>query len=177
MARTTKPRAKEPTSDQIALQVIDQRIADAEKELERLKRAAEFLPAVTTNLVALRRTRAILIGEAERVPTTHEIRAGDSLRMADSPPTIQAAPPSIGSITLKLLNQAKRPMLVRELVPLINARGNPANEATIVGALARYVKMGRLIRPARSTYGLPNGVTYQAKPSEGDFEGTILERK
>ena len=128
------------------LKMLDAKITETERELERLQRAAELLPIVSTNLLALRRSRAILAGENPD-GVTREARLGETVHAVVSG--------SVGALAVGILTETGKAMHARELTERIRAKGKDVNLPTVVGALVRYVKAGQLRRTAPNTYALP----------------------
>lgn len=127
------------------IEVIDSKIAETKRELERLRRAAELLPTVEANLTALLRSRALLSGEEPE----------EGLSAPDDRKRIRSAlPGSIGALATDALREAGKPLHVDEILSRLRGKGSKAAKHTVVGALARYTKIGRLRRTAPSTYAL-----------------------
>lgn len=135
------------------LKTLDAKITETERELERLKRAAELLPIVSTNLQALRRSRAILAGENPD-GVTQDVKLGESLHVLDGAarPVVSG---SVGVLAVEILKQTGKAMHARELTEGIRAKGRDVRFPTVVGALVRYVKAGQVRRTAPNTYALP----------------------
>lgn len=127
------------------IEAIDAKIAETRREQERLRRAAELLPTVEANLTALLRSRAILSGEEPEATLASSSlgRQGGIARTG-----------SIGALAIEILRDAGRPLHVNELVTRLREKGNKAAKHTVVGSLARYTKIGRMMRTAPSTYSL-----------------------
>lgn len=151
------------TDDVAALNALTERINALETELADLKRAAARILLLESNLRALRQSRALLGGEPDRSLTAPN---GSGPRLFPGPrPSGQLPPPTkvvtpvspipASILTLMVLREAARPLHVGEIMQTLRARGCQASQATIVGSLARYVKLGKLQRVAESTYVIP----------------------
>jgi len=135
-----------------AVKALDAKIAETERELERLQREAELLPVVSMNLQALRRSRAILAGEnPDALPHESEAAEGAHIGRRASGGMV---PGSVGSLAVEILRAAGKPLNARELTERIRARGKKASMPTVVGALARYASKGILRRVGPSQYAL-----------------------
>ncbi len=122
---------------------LDQKIAETEKELEKLRHAAELLPKVDTNLLALKRTRALLLGsDPDELGPKENGSSG-----------IHSQSGSIGSVALEVLREIG-PLHVDDLLPRLESRGIKTNKNTLAGTLVRYKKMGKVKRTKPNTFAV-----------------------
>lgn len=143
-------------SNDDVLRTLDAKITETQRELERLKRAAELLPIVSTNLQALQRSRAILAGENPDV-ATHTEGLLDTGRGMDGTRAVVSG--SVGVLAVEILKESGKAMHAKKLTERIRAKGKDVNLPTVVGTLVRYVKTGQLRRTAPNTFGLAKGAT------------------
>jgi hypothetical protein len=124
------------------VEAIDTKIADMEKELERLRRAAELLPKVESDLSALKRTRSMFTGE-------------DTATVAPmNPPMTIARSGSIASMLGEILLEAGKPLHLNDIYLKLQGKGGKASKATVTSTLIRLMKNGKLERTTTSTYSL-----------------------
>jgi hypothetical protein len=132
-----------------AVKIIDAKIMETEKELEKLRRAAELLPVVSSDLMALRRTRALLLGED---PDT-DLKPTPPPAMNGHHPT-QGRGVSAAQAMMETIRAAGTPLHAKDITSTVNGRGFQITRATAEGQLARWVKEGKLVRTAPSTFAL-----------------------
>jgi hypothetical protein len=154
---------------------LDNKIAELQRDAEKLQGLIQRLATVTADLDALRKARAVMASEmthsvnAEDHPASHTNGNGNSvLRLSQGILDDQNQPKtnlsslrqplqgSIGFLAIEVLRQAGKPLHVGELFPLVKAQGKPQlTENTLVSTLCNYVNSGRLKRISPSVYGLP----------------------
>jgi hypothetical protein len=129
------------TTTKPVLEAIDIKIEETEKEYERLRRAAEQLPKVESDLNALKRTRAMFTGEIKA-----EVLATTAVKVARNG--------SIGSVLAEVLTEVGHPLKVHEIFEKFKAKGGTATFATVTSTLIRLMKSGKFKRTGTSTYAL-----------------------
>ncbi len=118
---------------------LDAGIAELQRELDELRRQ---VAQVETDLEDMRRMRTRFAAREQRGTV------GD---LFGTPAAVQSALSATG-LAIQILSETGRPMHIDELMRDLATRGAKATKSTIVGQLARYVRKGRLTRPAPSTY-------------------------
>ena len=113
-----------------------------EKELERLRTEVATIPRVQTDLAALERTLAILQGEEPPEPS---VESGAN----------EETSKSIPSLAYSVLKDTGKPMTGDDMYAAFTARDREVTKSSLLGALYRNVKKGRLFRLVSSgTFGL-----------------------
>jgi hypothetical protein len=153
-------------TDSAVVTALDAKIAELEREAEKLQNMIQRLAAVSANLDALRKARAVMAdehGDGDLVARTNG--SGASIQKPLLPIRIESKtdpalrpplPGSIGFIAIEVLRRAAKPLPVAELLPLIQAEGkSKLSQNTLVSTLCGYVISGRLKRPSPSVYSLP----------------------
>jgi hypothetical protein len=157
------------STDNAVVAGLDRRIAQLEREADDLQKAVQRLSAVTADLDALRKARAVMAAEmrvASDNPVLYSNGNGNPelfTRLVAKPPEVMAKPilrpplqGSIGFLAIEALQPAGKPLHVNELLPVIQAQGKPAlGQNTLVSTLCGYVDSGRLKRVSPSVYALP----------------------
>jgi hypothetical protein len=144
------------------LRAIDVKIAELEREKERLQVVMRQLAAVVSKLDALKKSRAVLAETDLEIPPEAGSGPanGNGANGSPTPPipgitVSRVVPGSIGAITLEILHQAGKPLKVDEILNSVHQKGKPdVTQATLVSTLSTYVSSGKLRRPAPSTYEL-----------------------
>jgi hypothetical protein len=153
-------------TDNTVIMALDAKIAELERDAEKLQNMIQQLATVSANLDSLRKARAVMAAEAggssdiahtngnglprqtPLLPAQGELKAKSELR-----PPLRG---SIGFLAIEVLRQAAKPLHVNDFLPLVQAQGKPGlTEGTFVSTLCGYVKAGRLKRPSPSVYSLP----------------------
>src|SRR5437870_514605 len=104
------------------IEAIDVKITEIETEVERLRTAAQLLPKIESDLMALRRTRALLNGEEIEIQTKTPVITKNG---------------SIAEIVGAILAKADQPLHVNKIFERFKANGGTASKATITSTLAR----------------------------------------
>lgn len=130
--------------------MLDRLIRETEQKLEEAKRAADSIPALSNDLLALQRSRALATGNANgngqggSLTRKIEMESPFPVRAAGSIPQTE--------MVLDILWTAGRPMLVKDIMATIRERVPDAKEPTIVSHLSRFVERKKVRRTAPSTY-------------------------
>jgi hypothetical protein len=130
---------------------LDKMIADTERRLGEAKRFADMIPALSSDLAALRRARDLAAHAHDSVTIGFSEKASVKL----SPPSTAeptAPTPILTELVLQTLVEAGRPMLVPQIVEAVRRKVPTAKEVTLVSHLVRFVQKGRVRRVAPSTY-------------------------
>lgn len=165
-------------ADSPAIQALNEKIEDLEKELFEAQRAASRIAWLESTLRALRQSRAVLTGEKWSPPTmpppttmqgaisaaeraaylarNAHVHGQDRVLPGMPPPPLPRPVREIGvpttTLIMSILREAGRPLHVGEIMAKLRERGCEASQATIVGTLSRFVKDGKAQRPEESTY-------------------------
>jgi hypothetical protein len=150
------------TDRQGVIAAIDAKIAELQRELERLRRAAELIPLTETNLEALQRTRAVFLGEPVGVQGTPDVPRVTLSQMIPAGST--------GALTLEILGRLQRPVHISALMRELREKGSQASQDTVTSMLSRYKTNGCVKRVATSTYTLG-----EVQPLIRPVESTLLQ--
>jgi hypothetical protein len=157
------------STDNAVVAGLDREIAQLEHEAGELQKMVQRLSAVTANLDAFRKVRAVVAAKMQAT-TDGAVQYSNGngnqelfTPPAEKPPEVGTKPTlrtprqgSIGSLAIEALHRAGKPLHVNELLPSIQAQGKPAlTQNTLVSTLCGYVDSGRLKRVSPSVYMLP----------------------
>jgi hypothetical protein len=120
------------------VQALDAKIAELEREENRLQTAIQRLAAVKSDLDALRKTRALMAGGVSAMGVNGNGAAVS--HQGDRRKESRIVPGSIGYFALEVLREAGAPVHVKELLPRVRAKGKPElTESTLISVLCGYV--------------------------------------
>ncbi len=149
-----------------AIEALDAKIIEQERRLQRMRRVADSIASVEANIAALRRSRALLLGESPRAMSITP--ATGTVAILGATHSVSTRPGSLGAMAVRIIEAKGHPMHVTEITEAIRATGRDTTLPTVVGAVARYARFGLLRKTGVSTYGLGDREA-QGGPTEHDL--------
>ena len=129
------------------VKALDTLIRQVREDLETAKRAADSIPVLSSDLLALERARALALGNGHGVVHVAVEPGTAEVRFVPRPVTVYQT-----DMVLNILRTAGRPMTVKEIMAALKEQAPGAKEMTIVSHLVRFVQKGKVTRTAPSTY-------------------------